>query len=146
MSSNAYFAELHPEPRLRVIVLLSGLIACLAGLLLALSLPLDTLYRAVIVCGWVVLCGREMAQTWRGYASSGTLRISSDARIEVRLVGGEWRTASLLPGSLVLPGIAWLRISVGAGPAYGELLTGNPRKNKDWRRLLVIWRHIGAAN
>ena len=62
-----------------------------------------------------------------------------------RVVGGEWRTASLLSGSLVLPGVAWLRISVGTGPAYGELLTGNPRKNEDWRRLLVIWRHIGAT-
>jgi hypothetical protein len=146
VSSNAYFAELHPEPKLRVIVLLSGLIACLAGFLLVLSLPLGVWQRAFIVCGWVVLCGREMVQTWRGYAMSSALRISGDACIEVRLVGGEWRTASLLPGSLVLPGVAWLRISVGAGPAYGELLTGNSRKNKDWRRLLVIWRHIGAAN
>jgi hypothetical protein len=130
---------------LRVIVLLSGLIACLAGVLLALSLPLRALDRALIVCAWLFLCGREIARTWRGYALVGTLRISGDARIEVRLVGGEWRTASLLSGSLVLPRVAWLRISVGAGPAYGELLTGNPRKNKDWRRLLVIWRHIGAA-
>lgn len=125
--------------------MLSGLIACLAGVLLALSLPLGALERALIVCGWLFLGGREMAQTWRGYALGGALRISRDARIEVRVVGGEWRTASLLSGSLVLPGVAWLRISVGAGPVYGELLTGNPRKNKDWRRLLVIWRHIGAA-
>lgn len=147
MSSNAYFAELHPEPKLRVIVLLSGLTACVAGVWLVLSMPLGTLHRTLIVCGWFFLCGREMVQTWRGYASSGALRISSDACIEVRLVGGEWRTASLLAGSLVLPGVAWLRISVGAGgPAYGELLTGNSRKNEDWRRLLVIWRHIGAAN
>ena len=145
MSSNAYFAELHPEPRLRVIVLLSGLMACLAGVLLALSLPLDALHRAFVVCGWLFLCGRQMANTWRGYALSGTLRIGGDASIEVRLVDGEWRTASLLSGSLVLPGVAWLRISVGSGPAYGELLTGNPRKNEDWRRLLVIWRHIGAT-
>ena len=125
--------------------MLSGLTAFLAGVLLALSLPLGALIRALIVCGWLFLCGREMAHTWRGYALGGALRISRDARIEVRLVGGEWRTASLVSGSLVLPGVAWLRISVADRPAYGELLTGNPRKNKDWRRLLVIWRHIGAA-
>ncbi len=146
MSSNAYFAELHPEPRLRAIVLLSGLIACLAGFLVVLLMPLGALHRVLIVCGWAFFCGRDMARTWRGYALGGALRISGDACIEVRMAGGEWRAAALLPGSLVLPGVAWLRISVAGGGAYGELLTGNPRKNKDWRRLLVIWRHIGAAN
>jgi hypothetical protein len=41
--------------------------------------------------------------------------------------------------------VAWLRLEFDDGLRYGELLTGNPRRDEQWRRLQLIWRQPAAA-
>lgn len=125
-------------------MLLCGLLAAIAGAAVIVLLPLAAFLRAAIAVAWLACCFREWRSSRRGHARTRAVRLCGDGGIEVRLVGEGWQPAALAPGSVVLPGIAWLRIAAPGGLCHGELVTGNCRKNKDWRRLQVIWRHVGA--
>jgi hypothetical protein len=82
---------------------------------------------------------------WRGYAASGALRIAAGGQVERQTPDGAWEPATLCAGSLVLARFAWLRIAAAGGRPYAELVSARSHASEDWRRLQVIWRHIGAA-
>ena len=46
---------------------------------------------------------------------------------------------------LVADRIGWLHLKTADGKQFAELICGDCRESDDWRRLQVIWRHIGAA-
>lgn len=81
----------------------------------------------------------------RGYAMTRGLRITADGSLRCLDARGRWQPARILPGSVVLARLAWLRFETGKGAQAAELLRGDPRKSQHWRRLQVIWRHIGAV-
>ena len=145
MSSNAYSAELRPEPCLRRVVLVAGMVLFLAGSLLVLLLPITFGFKAALAIIWLIICGYEWSSNWLAYARGGILRVDSGGGIERKCRDGCWRAAKLAAGSVVTPRLAWLRICAGRGHRYGELFRGDARENVDWRRFQVIWRHIGAA-
>lgn len=118
---------------------------CPAGLALVFLLTLDTPLKSVLAITWIGLCGYEWLALWRGYATGGKLRIAAGGRAERQRLDGTWEPANLCPGSVVLPRIAWLRIAPRGGRAYAELVCAGNHGSEDWRRLQVIWRHIGAA-
>ena len=146
MSSNTYSASLSPEPGLRFVVLATGTAACLAGAAVITSLPLAASLRWVAVTGWVAYSLLELGRLVRAYRRVASLVISADQRVVLTLRDGNRIAARLMPGSLILRQLAWLRLKTDGGLGYGELLYGNSRKNKDWRRLQVIRRHVGVAN
>jgi hypothetical protein len=144
--STSYSAAIAPDPRLRRLVLLSGALLCLAGLGLVPLLPVSATLKTVLAAIWLGLCGHEWHAMWRGYAHhSGGLRITADGHIERQCRDGAWEPARLCTGSMVLPRIAWLRIKPRGMRPYAELVSGEICKSEDWRRLQVIWRHIGAT-
>jgi len=53
--------------------------------------------------------------------------------------------ASIEAGSVVLWHFAWLRFRTENGRRHVELMRRKTAQNKDWRRLQVIWRHLGAG-
>ena len=144
-ASTSYSAELAPDSRLRRIVLLGGAAMCPAGLVLALLLAVATPLKAAVAITWILLCGDQWLALWRGYATGGTLRIAAGGRAERQRRDGTWEPVSLCAGSIVLPRIAWLRVAPRGGRPYAELVCAANRGSEDWRRLQVIWRHIGAA-
>lgn len=144
MSSNAYSAELRPEPCLRLVVLVAGIVLFLAGSLLVLLLPITFGFKVTLAFIWLIICGYEWSSNRLAYSRGGSLRVDSGGGIERKCRDGCWRPAKLAAGSVVTPRLAWLRISVGRGQRYGELFRGDARENVDWRRFQVIWRHIGA--
>ena len=126
-------------------MLLGGVVLSLAGLGLALLLPFAAVPQAVLALAWRCLSGRECHAFWRGYAGGGALRIAADGEVRVRSHGGGWQPARMRPGSVVLPRLAWLRVDVPGKRPYAELVSADSQKSEEWRRLQVIWRHIGAA-
>jgi hypothetical protein len=144
-ASTSYSADLRPDARLRRLVLLTGGLLFLGGLVLlplvAVSLPL----KGLLALSWTVLCGFEWLALRQGYAGSGLLRIAAGGHIERRTPDGAWQPARLCAGSLVLARIAWLRIAAPGVRPYAELVSAGTHASEDWRRLRVIWRHIGAA-
>ena len=144
MSSTAYFAEITPEPFLRRIVLWSGVTLAVAACLIILSLPVAAWLR-LAGCGlWAAMAGRELRLLQRAWRACRRLRFRAGGDIELLEADGQWHAASLEAGSVLLQKAGWIRLRNRCGVRYGELLRGNARSSADWRRLQVIWRHVGA--
>lgn len=126
-------------------MLATGAVLFLAGLALVPVVAVPAALKGVLAMAWAGLCGREYRGLRRGYASGGILRIAAGGQLERRRRDGTWEPARLCAGSVVLPRVAWLRIEPRDGPPYAELVRANSHGSEDWRRLQVIWRHIGAA-
>ena len=148
MSSNAYLAEISPDPYLRRVVLASGALLALAGVPLIIVLPVDSVLRVAALLLWLALAVQELSRVRSAWYVCHALRFSADGTVAVLIPGQTWQPARLLSGGIVLRKLGWIRLSVrlptGQKLVLGELLCGDSRKSADWRRLHVIWRHIGA--
>ena len=144
MSSNAYSASLTPDPWLRIVVLTSGRLLIAAGLVLILTFDLDAAIRAVGCLVWVAAGRFELANLQRGYGHCHLIRFDSGGAVTVLNSEQEWIPATLQTGSVLLRNLGWLRLQSASGQYFLELVRGNARQSPDWRRLQVIWRHIGA--
>jgi len=148
VSSTAYFAEIRPDPVLRRIVLASGVALALVGVPLIRILPIALEIRAIAVIIWAALAVRELSRARLAWNTCQALRFFADGTIAVLAPGQIWRPAVLLSGGVLLRKMGWIRLSfelpTGRKLILGELLRGDGRRGTDWRRLQVIWRHIGA--
>ena len=145
MSSSAFSAEFSADFRLRCAVLLSGATLAALGLLVIKLLPVHFALRVTGAVAWAVSSGIELSRLRRAYARYVGLRVGHDGAMHVQKRGGGWQAARLLPGSLLLRRMAWIRVQSERGEVFAELLRGECRRSANWRRLHVIWRHIGAT-
>lgn len=145
MSLTEFSTELTPEPGLRRVVVVSGVAMLALGLVVVAAMSVTLPVRACIAAVWLLLVSRQLRALFRHNAMVRGIRIYADGSAEIADAAGAWHPATLAPGSMVLERLAWLRLDTGAGPQAGELLAGNARKNKGWRRLQMIWRHMGSA-
>jgi len=145
MSSSRYCSTIHPDQRLRLAVLGLGALLLAFGTWTIAGLPLALYWRSPLLLTWVAMAGAEIALLSRAYRLHSCYRIYADGTIEMTTAGSGRRLGAFAAGSVVLPGIAWLRIRPVVGRAWGELIVGNSRKNKEWRRLQVICRLVGAC-
>lgn len=145
MSSSAFSAEFIADSRLRCAVLLSGGTLAALGLLVIMLLPVHFALRVTGAVAWAVASGIELLRLQRAYSRYVGLRVCHDGTMRVQQRGGDWQAARLLPGSLLLRRTAWIRVQSERGEVFAELLRGECRRSVNWRRLHVIWRHIGAA-
>lgn len=148
MSSTAYFAEIRPDPMLRRIVLASGAVLALAGIPLILILPVAPALRALSVSVWLVMMAIELSRARRAWYACHALRFFADGTVVVLNPERIWQPATLISGSVLLRNLGWIRLSValpsGKRLVLGECLRGDGSESADWRRLQVIWRHVGA--
>jgi len=144
VSSTAYSAEISPDPVLRRIVLWSGVLLGIAGVLAVLILPVSLWVRLALAAGWAGASFLELRQLLRAWRKCCRVRIDSTGEIQLLDDSGRWRGGGLVSGGVLLRKIGWIRLRNHAGAPFGELLAGDSRMSPDWRRLQVIWRHIGA--
>ena len=145
MSSGKYSAELRPDALLRRLVVLSGAGLAMLGVAVIFTLPLHAGVLIAASVGWLLLCARELVVACRRFSNCRRLRISVGGEILLLDAGGTWHPARLLSGSVVLRRIGWILIETGQGRRFAELVRGRCRESDDWRRLQVIWRHIGGT-
>ena len=141
MSSAKYAAELQPDFLLRRVTLLAMWLAGAAGVTVLCGLPINPLLRVCAILawtGWVALSGVRRRATEQGLLR---IRLFADGTVALLRPDGSWTPAMLGADSTVLAGLAWLHFDGAAGLSHTELVRGNSRKSKDWRRLQVIWRH-----
>lgn len=115
------------------------------GLLIILALPINAIARAAAAISWCFLAAVDVASLAAMHKRFSRLRIYPDGTAELRQSDGDWQAAVITHGSLVLPGIAWLRLRLRDGGYYRGLVRGSSCESKQWRRLQVIWRHLGTA-
>ena len=145
MSLRTYSTELQPDPRLRRIVLLYGISATVVGVILIVTLPIERWLRALGVLAWLFINIRQLVVIANGYKRCRRIRIEHNGAVTLQALDGCWFSATLLPDSVVLSKVAWLRFKVDDGQKLVELICEKNARNKDWRRLQVIWRHFGAG-
>jgi len=147
MSSSTFSAVIRLHSRLRRLVLISGLVLALTGSGLVLLLPFAGLSlpgKAVVAAVWTIWSGRELLTHWRAYGRWSVLTLYANGDTE--LFGKQKSCAAqVLPGSIVLPDIAWLRIRAENGESWGELVAADPSESEEWRRFRVIFRHLNTC-
>jgi hypothetical protein len=146
VSSDAYLTEIYPDARLRRVVLATGTLLAVAGVVLIAYLPFPLLVKMVGVLTWSVCVTWELTRLANAYAACRALRFSSEGDIAVQAHDLEWHTAAIASGGLLLRRVGWIRVTTGSGDTFGELVCGNCRLDRNWRRLHVIWRHVGAPD
>ena len=129
----------------RRLVLAAAWAAMTLGLITILSLSMDTLLRAAAMSLWGLVGSAELHFIASAQKRFLRIRIFSDGRCELLDHGGQWHSGKLKDACVVLPRQAWLQVQPDSGRCYRELVRGDARENKQWRRLQVIWRHLGAA-
>lgn len=144
MSSNSYSACLTPDPWLRLVVSTSGRCLIAAGLVVILVLAADVAPKAAGCLVWLLIGRFELQRLEQGFDACKAIRIDSSG--EAMILGDDenWVPARLLSGSVLLRKLAWMRLQDQSGRIYLELISGDARQSQNWRRLQVIWRHIGA--
>lgn len=139
----AYSATIRPDGRLRACVHGSGIVLVLAGALALISLPVAPAPRLLLAAAWVALAAFKLVGLHRRMTAVRAYRLYGDGSLDLVYAAGA-RAGRLLPGSVLYEGVGWLRVASADGAAWAELVTGNCRKNKEWRRLQVIFRHRSA--
>lgn len=123
----------------------AGCSATFLGLAMILALPVAFLWRVAGALLWLLSATREIRVIANGYKRCQRMRIEYNGDMQVTMPDGCCLPATLLAGSVVLRKIAWLRFEAQNGQQFAELIRGRSPQNKDWRRLQVIWRHLGAG-
>lgn len=140
MSSATYEAELAPDERIRGGLVAFACSATVIGLVLILLLPVIAPLKAALGAAFLLAGVAEAVALTRGMSRIYRIRIRSDGSVAAVGPAGAMQPLTLMPGSVVLDRLAWLRLRFGDGLRCAELLVGNAAENEQWRRLLVIWR------
>ena len=144
MPSNAFSAELRPDPQLRRIVLGSGIGLLLTGLVVIATLPLPMPHILTAVAIWTAVSVVQLRLLVRSWRACALLRVLPGGEVAVRGPDGTWSRGALAPGGILLREWGWIRYRTASGRVAAEFLRGCSRRSPDWRRLQVLWRHVGA--
>jgi hypothetical protein len=145
VSSTEYFAEFRPDPCLCRVVSWSGAALAAVGLVACTFLALPPAVRIAASLSWCGLAAIELLRLHRSTRSCTAFRILGDGTAAVRARDGDWRPATLMAGSILLRRYGWLRLRTPGGRVIMQPVRGSVRDSRDWRRLQVIWRHVGAV-
>ena len=140
MSSHEFAAVLVPERTLRNVVTLSAAAAAIVGFILIVHMSLGIVPRAILIALWLFVCWRELCAMADGSRRVARIRLNNLGEIWVADGINDYERVRLLPGSMVLERLAWLRIEFADGHKYAELLAGNAVENRQWHRFQVIWQ------
>jgi hypothetical protein len=140
MSSTKFSAELRPDDTLRKVVVLSGVIAAIAGLSLIMHMPLSAIHRVISCAVWLVWCGIEISALTKVWPNVSRIGVNSAGEVWVTDAAGQRVTATLLRGSIVIRRLAWLRLRLEDGRKYAELVSGNAVEDDQWHRFQLIWK------
>jgi len=123
----------------------TGIAAAVGGIVAIAGLPFAGTWRILGAVIWSVASVVELSLVAKGHSNCQSLRIEQDGNMQIRMTNGCCMPATLSAGSAVLGAFAWLRFTAENGRRHVELFRRESPGNKDWRRLQVIWRHLGAG-
>lgn len=145
MLSTAYSAELRPDQPLRLVVLATGACLGLLGLVALVTLPWPLAWRGAGCALWCGTVAVELVRLRSAWAGSRAIRVRADGSAAALGRDGQWRPVTVLADGVLLRHWGWIRLRTAAGRVYAEPVRGSCRDSHDWRRLQVIWRHVGAG-
>jgi hypothetical protein len=128
------------------VLALSALLAQALGMVTIFSLPVDVRLRAFAATVLALWGGAQWLLITSAHKRYRRVRIDSDGTAALLHRGGEWHAAIICDDSIVLANYAWLKLKPAPGGTYCELMRAVSSEDKQWRRLQVIWRHLGTAH
>lgn len=139
MSSIEFGVEIRPDPLTRRLVWSAGLLALVAGYWLIFTLQIALAWRMLLALVWTADCCWSLWHLKSGAARVGRLRLDMTGNVLILGAGPAREPARLMSGSVVLPGLAWLRLRLRDGSRYAELLIRPRTDARAWHRLQLIW-------
>jgi hypothetical protein len=118
--------------------------AALIGIVVIAGLEAPLALRLCGSAAWTVIVGAQLGALRHGWSACLALRVYADGAVAVLGPDGEWSPGRLEPDGVLLRRWGWLRLRARAGGPFAEPLRGACRESREWRRLQVVWRHIGA--
>lgn len=106
--------------------------------------PIAMRWRLLGAALWLASSARDVIVLRRAQRRFDRIRLLQDGSVLLRGRDACWFPATLAAGSIVLQRFAWLRFEADDGRKFAELLRCKSPQNESWRRLQVIWRHLGA--
>ena len=146
MLRSAYVANLKPDRHLRHWLIAGVLLAVAAGIWTISNLAIRSELRWLGGIGWTLAIAGRAGLVVAAQLRCRQLNIHSDGSAMLQDKSGGWQSASLRHGSVVLSKLAWLDLQTADGRGFSALFRGNRRENEQWRRLQVIWRHMGSGS
>jgi hypothetical protein len=125
-------------------VLCSGAVLGVLGLIAVLTLPLPVAWRAIAATAWTAAVALELARLHRAWQGCRGVRLRADGSASALGRDGRWQPVTLLADGVLLRRWGWIRLRTASGRVFAEPVRGACRNSHDWRRLQVIWRHVGA--
>jgi hypothetical protein len=132
--------EVPTDPLARNIVQLAGLLALFVGYWLIFFLNVPFAWRLLLALGWSADCLCSLWRLKQGAQALARLRLDSGGNVYVVDHAHSSQPVRLLSGSMVLPGMAWLRLRLADGSRHSELLIGRRVEAERWHRMQLIWQ------
>ncbi|NNF39844.1 MAG: hypothetical protein HKN64_00600 [Woeseiaceae bacterium] len=126
-------------------MLYSGAVLAVVGIFLVASMPIHWLARLLLAVAWTVFCAVEWRRVRRGFSACQRLCLMADGTAMRQDPDGHWDAVRVLSGSIILRHAGWLVLELADGHRAVQPVRGHCRESNDWRRLQVIWRHVGAT-
>lgn len=145
MSPRVFVAELKPDRELRKWLVTSVLLAVIAGVWAISNLPIAPELCWLGSVGWGLAVGVRSALIIRSQYHYCQLNFHADGSVLLLDSVGRWRFATWTRNSVILPNLAWIDLTMDGGRRFSGLFCGNSRESEQWRRLQVIWRHMGSG-
>ena len=145
MSSNTYSTHLQPDADLRLLVAVAGRLLVIVGIVIVVTLDAPAGLRLMGSIGCGVAGFLEIRRLDDGFAYCSQVRFESNGEVSIRNPDGDWVSCRILTGTLVFVNVAFLYLETTDGRRLFEPLRGCAKKCNNWRRFMVIWRHIGAT-
>lgn len=145
MSLPVFEVKLQADPGLRRVVLVSGVLAMIAGLVLLMDLDIAFGWRAALCALWVADGLRELKNMANGSRRIAAIRFDADGGMTSVNRDGRTEPVRLLSGSLILPKIAWLRMRLPDGSRHAELLVASRCETEAWHGFQLIWQQCREA-
>ena len=145
MSSIAFVAELKPDSQLRRWFFSSALLLCGVGIWTVSNLAISAELRWLGGAAWafaVLARGGLMLAAQLRYP---IIRIHADGSVLLQNADGDWCSATMSGNCVILADFAWLDLLLADNARYSVLVRGKSRESQQWRRLQVIWRHMGSG-
>jgi len=145
MSSVSFSVEIHLNPELRRRVLQSACALSVLGSAVILTLAATPVVAILALGLWLLWSGRELLRYRRCYGRWQRLSLLAPEGVARISGASDSESVRILPGSVILPRLAWLRLKAENGDVWGELVRGNARESEDWRRLQLVFRHLNTC-
>lgn len=145
MPSPSFVVKLYPDVLLHRIMMGSGVILSLAGILLLINMAGPMSWRVVATVVWSLDCALTLRRLAAGQARVKLITLDSEGGVRTKSSMGVTTLAALQSGSFILARVAWLRIKDGRGGIYAGLFIQSRMNAADWHRIQLLWRQSRRA-